>query len=129
MAYTGDMDDDDEFSSSNSKVKVEDSEEEGVHKKDDNDDSDDYKMDSVQKGAKMTMYSDANWSNETLFKNRELEVKYARKHNQHQLQWAIEKVKRGTNQYLRDLFTYIDPAGNYTNYVPHLNKLKFTPPP
>ena len=64
---------------------------------------------------------------ETLFKNRELEVKYARKHNQQQLQRAIEKVKRGTNIYIRDLFTDIDPAGNYTNYVPHLNKLKITP--
>ena len=25
------------------------------------------------------------------------------------------------------MFTDIDPAGNYINYIPHLNKLKITP--
>ena len=56
-----------------------------------------------------------------------MEVKYARQHNQYQLQQAIEKVKQGANIYIRDLFTDIDPAGDYTNHIPYLTKLKITP--
>ena len=109
------------------KVKDENDKDDGAQLKNDKDDGNEYKVEKSQEKAKMTMYNDSNWNEVNEIENRELEVKYTRKHNQSQLQRAIEKVKRGANEYLRDLFTDVDPAGNYTNYVPHLNRLKITP--
>ena len=67
-------------------------------------------MEDVQNIVKLTSYNDSDWREQTLLKNRELEVKYARQHNQHQLQRAIKTVKQGANWYIRDLFTDIDPV-------------------
>ena len=88
-------------------------------------DSDEH-MVNVQKIARLQCYTDSDWKEVTLLKNKELEVKCARKHNQLQLQRAIEQVKNSTNDYIRNLFLDIDPAGNYTNHIPHLIKLKIT---
>ena len=79
------------------KVKDENDKDDGAQLKNDKDDGNEYKVEKSQEKAKMTMYNDSDWNEVNGIENRELEVKYARKHNQSQLQRAIEKVKRGAN--------------------------------
>ena len=68
-------------------------------------------IDDVKKIMQMTSYSDSDWAESNLLENRELEIKYARQHNQHQLQRAIEKVKQGANWYIPILNVIIQNFG------------------
>ena len=113
MSYTGDNDSDDELFPDTHDDKTKGKIKDGAHKnyvmeddpfrykwKDNKEYADEEKMEDIKNVIKLTSYTDSDWKDETLLKNRELEVKYARQHNQNQLQQAIEKVKQGANIYI-----------------------------